>query len=183
MVVVVPTDAEEAKKATLAIAENGKPSYIRLARQETPVFTTEKSPFEIGRAETFWEGKDPQVAIIACGPLVYEALIAARDLEKKGIETIVITCHTIKPLDERTIIRAAKTTGAVVTVEEHQASGGLGGAVAEVLAKNFPVPIEFIGMPDVYGESGDTDELLEKYKMNSKDVIEAVKKVIVRKNN
>lgn len=182
MVVVVPADAEEAKKATLAAAVNGKPSYIRLARQETPVFTTEKSPFEIGRAEVLWEGKDPQVAIIACGPLVYEALVAAKDLEKKGIETIVINSHTIKPLDERTIIRAAKTAGAVVTVEEHQVNGGLGGAVSEVLAKNFPVPIEFIGVPDVYGESGDTAELLAKYKMKSKDIIDAVKTVITRKN-
>lgn len=183
MVVVVPADGEEAKKATLAVAENGKPSYLRLARPPTPVFTTEKSPFEIGRAEVPWEGKDAQVAIVACGPLVYEALVAARDLEKKGIEIIVINSHTIKPLDERTIIRAAKTTGAVVTVEEHQVSGGLGGAVAEVLAKNFPVPIEMIGVPGVFGESGDTEELLKKYQMTSKDIIEAVKKVIPRKSS
>lgn len=183
MVVVVPADFEEAKKATLAVAENGKPSYIRLARQDTPVFTTEKSPFEIGRAEVLWEGKDAQVAIIACGPLVYEALLAANELmTRSNLFSTVINSHTIKPLDERTIIRAAKTTGAVVTVEEHQASGGLGGAVAEVLAQNFPVPIEFIGMPDVFGESGDTKELLEKYKMKSRDIIEAVKSVISRKN-
>ncbi len=183
MIVVVPADAEEAKKATLAIAENEKPSYIRLARQATPVFTTEKSPFEIGRAEVLWEGKDAQVAIIACGPLVYEALVAARDLEKKGIEVIVINSHTIKPLDERTIIRAAKTAGAVVTVEEHQINGGLGGAVSEVLARNFPVPVEFIGVPDVYGESGDTDELLEKFGLTSKNITQAVKDVVARKNN
>jgi transketolase len=183
MVVVVPADAEEAKKATLAIAENEKPSYIRLARQATPVFTTEKSPFEIGRAEILWEGKDPQAAIIACGPLVYEALLAAKELEKKGIEVIVINSHTIKPLDERAIIRAAKTTGAVVTIEEHQVNGGLGGAVSEVLAKNFPVPIEFVGVPDVFGESGDTEELLDKFGLKSKNIAESVKKVIVRKNN
>lgn len=182
MVVVVPADAEEAKKATQSVAENGKPSYLRLARPATPVFTTGKSPFEIGRAEILWEGKNPQVAIIACGPLVYEALLAARDLEKKGIETIVINSHTIKPLDERTIIRAAKTAAAVVTVEEHQTSGGLGGAVAEVLSQNFPVPIEMIGMSDVFGESGDTEELLAKYKMKARDIIEAVKAVISRKN-
>lgn len=181
MVVVVPADFEEAKKATLAIAGNEKPSYIRLARQDTPVFTTEKSPFEIGRAEILWEGKDPQVTIIACGPLVYEALLAARDLEKKGIEVIVINSHTIKPLDERTIIRAAKTTGAVVTVEEHQVNGGLGGTVSEVLAKNFPAPIEFIGMSDVFGESGETEGLLEKYQMKAKNIIAAVKRVIPRK--
>ncbi len=182
MVVVVPADYEESKKATMAIAENGKPSYIRLARQETPVFTTEKTPFEIGQAEVLWEGKDAQVAIIGCGPLVYEALLTAKALEKKGIEVIVINSHTIKPLDERTIIRAAKTTGAVVIVEEHQVNGGLGGAVAEVLAKNFPVLVEFIGMPDTFGESGDTEDLLKKYRMKSKDITEAVKRAITRKN-
>lgn len=181
MTIVVPADFEEAKKATMAIAKNGAPSYIRLARQESPVFTTEKSPFEIGQAEVLWEGKDPQVAIIACGPLVYEALLAAKNLEKKGIEVIVINSHTIKPLDERTIIRAAKTAGAVVTIEEHQTNGGLGGAVAEVLAKNFPVPMEFVGMPDAFGESGDTEELLEKYGMKAKDIASAVKQLIPRK--
>jgi len=183
MIVLAPCDAIEAKKATLEAAKNGKPTYIRFAREKTPVFTTEDSPFKIGRAEVFWESKDPQVAIIACGPLVYEALLAAKDLDKKGIEGVVINCHTIKPLDEQAIIRAARTTGAVVTVEENQITGGLGGAVSELLAKNFPAPMEFIGMPDCFGESGAPDELLEKYKMKSKDIIEVAKRVIARKSS
>ena len=181
MIVVVPSDSVEAKKATMEAAKNGKPTYLRFTREKTPVMTSEKTPFKIGKAEPFWESKDPKVAIIACGHLVYEALLAARELEKSKIEILVINSHTIKPLDEQAIIKAAKITGAVVTVEEHQKAGGLGGAVAEVLARNFPVPIEFIGMPDLFGESGQPDELLEKYGMKAKNIIDACKKVISRK--
>jgi len=181
MIVLAPCDSIEAKKATVEAAKNGKPTYIRFAREKTPVFTTEATPFKIGRCETFWESKDPQVAIIACGPLVYEALLAAKELEKKGIESLVINSHTIKPLDEQALIRAARTTGAVVTVEENQVNGGLGGAISELLAKNFPVPIEFIGMPDSFGESGAPDELLEKYGMKAKNIIEAAKRAVARK--
>jgi len=180
MIVISPADANEAKKATIEAAKNGKPTYIRLVRSDTPVFTTEKSPFKVGRAEILWETKDPEVAIIATGPLVYEALLAAKQLSNN---VLVINCHTIKPIDELAIIRAAKTCGAVVTVEEHQINGGLGGAVAEILAKNFPTPIEMIGMPDHFGESGQPEELLEKYEMKSQDIIKAVKKVIARKQN
>lgn len=181
MIVVAPADSIEARKATIEAAKNGKPTYIRFAREKTPVITSEETPFKIGRAEIFWEAKDPQVAIIVCGPLVYEALLAAKALEKIGIEVLVINSHTVKPIDEKEIIRAAKITGAVVTVEEHQITGGLGGAVAEVLAKNYPVPMEFIGMPDSFGESGAPDELLEKYGMKAKHIIEAVKRVVPRK--
>ncbi len=182
MIVVAPADSMESKKATVEIASNSKPTYIRFGREKTPVFTTDKTPFKIGRAEILWESKDPQAAIIACGPLVYEALLAAKELDKKGIETQVLNSHTLKPLDEQTIIRAARTCGAVVTVEEHQVIGGLGGAVAETLSQNYPVPIEFIGMPNSFGESGEPDELLAKYGMKSINIIEAVKKVIKRKN-
>ncbi|GAG18074.1 unnamed protein product, partial [marine sediment metagenome] len=182
MIVVAPGDAIETKKATVEAAGNGKPTYIRFAREKSPVFTTDKTPFKIGRAETLWQVKDPQVAIIACGPLVYEALLAAKKLESAGIGVLVVNSHTIKPIDEQAIIRAAKITGAVVTVEEHQITGGLGGAVAEVLSKNFPVPIEFIGMPDKFGESGKSNELLEKYGMKAVNMVKAVKKVIRRKN-
>lgn len=182
MVVEIPCDYEEAKRATSEIAKNKLPSYLRLARQESGMVTTPFSPFKIGRAETYWESKNPQVAIIACGTLVYEALTAAHELEKRGIETIVINNHTIKPMDERTIIRAAKTTGAVVTAEEHQIDGGMGSAVSEILSRNFPVPIEFIGVPNVFGESGKPEELFKKFKLTSKDIIEAVKRVITRKN-
>ncbi len=183
MIVIAPSDSLEAKKATIETAKDGKPTYLRFTREKTPVMTTEKTPFKIGKAEIFWESKDPKVAIIACGPLVYEALEAARILEKSKIEVLVINSHTIKPLDEQLVVRAARTTGAVVTVEEHQINGGLGGAVSEVLARNYPVPMEFIGMPDHFGESGAPDELLEKYGMKAASIVEAVKKVITRKEN
>jgi len=183
MVVEIPCDYEETKKATDEIAKNKLPSYLRLARQESGQITTQKSPFKIGRAEILWQGKNPQVSIIACGTLVYESLLAANELEKKGIETIIINNHTIKPMDERTIIRSAKTTGAVVTAEEHQIDGGMGSAVSEILSRNFPVPIEFIGVPNLFGESGKTEELFKKFKITSKDIIEAVKRVILRKNS
>jgi len=183
MVVVVPADFNETKKAVNEAVGNRRPTYIRVAREATAVFTIEKSSFKIGRAETIWETRNPKVAIIACGPLVYEALLAAKELEKSGIDTLVINNHTVKPIDERAIIHAAKITGAVVTVEEHQIMGGMGSAVAEVLAKNFPVPIEFVGMPDSFGESGKYEELLKKYGLKSKNIIEAVKKVLVRKDS
>ena len=183
MIVVVPADSNEAKKATIEIAKNEKPTYIRFEREKTPVFSTPESPFKIGRAETIWESSDPQVAIIACGPLVYEALLAAKELSKSKIEVLVINSHTIKPLDEQSIIKAAKITGAIVTVEEHQINGGLGGAVAEVLSKNFPTPQEFVAMPDSFGESGTYNELLSKYGMKAKEIIEASKRVIKRKNS
>jgi transketolase len=183
MIVIYPADAIEAKKATVAAAANGKPTYLRFARENTPVFTTEETPFEIGKAEIFWESKSPQASIIAAGPLLYEALLAAKELEKSEIEVEVIDCHTIKPIDERIIISSAKKTGAVVTIEEAQIMGGLGGAVAELLSRNLPTPQEFIGMPDHFGESGQPDELLAKYHMKAKDIVTAVKKVILRKNS
>src|SRR3989339_144778 len=183
MVVEIPCDYEEAKKATLAVAKNDLPSYLRLARPESGQVTTQNSPFKIGRAEILRQSKSPEVAIVACGTLVYEALLAAKELESKGIETIVINNHTVKPMDERTIIRSAKTTGAVVTCEEHQIDGGMGSAVAEILSRNFPVPIEFIGVPNCFGESGKSEELFKKFKLTSKDIIEAVKRVILRKNS
>lgn len=182
MVVLAPCDAEETKKMVKACAKTEEPTYIRYEREATAVITTEKTPFKIGRAETFWESKNPQLAMIACGPLLYDALLAARELDKKGIESLVINCHTVKPIDERMIIRAAKITGAVVTVEEHQIAGGLGSAVAEVLAANFPVPIEFIGVHDSFGESGQPEELKKKFGLTAKDIIEAVRRVITRKN-
>jgi transketolase len=182
MIVVVPADSIQTKKAVIEAATNGKPTYIRFAREETPVFTTEESPFKIGKAQVVWERKDPKVSIVACGPLVYEALRAANDLAKSKIASIVINAHTIKPLDEQEIIQAAKLSGAVVTVEEHQITGGLGGAVAETLSQKFPVPIEFVGMPDSFGESGTPSQLLSKYKMTYKDIVIAAKRVIRRKS-
>lgn len=183
MIVVAPADAIEAKKATVAAAGNGKPTYLRFAREKTPVFTTEDTPFEIGKALTLWESKNPELGIVATGTLVYEALLAARELEVIGMGSIVINMHTIKPLDEDAILRVARKTGAIVTVEEHQVIGGLGGAVAEYLSRKLPTPQEYIGMPDHFGESGAPDELLEKYHMKAKDIIVASKKIVARKNS
>lgn len=183
MTVVVPCDVIETRKCTLAAGERMGPVYFRFAREKTPVITTEHTPFAIGRAELLWQSKDkaPVVTLIACGPLVYEALIAAHLLEKDKIAVEVINSHTIKPLDVRTITEAAVRTGAVVTVEEHQIAGGLGSAVAEALGQHQPVPIEFVGMPDSFGESGEPDELLEKYSMKAKDIVAATRRVLARK--
>lgn len=179
MKVLVPCDYEETKKATKAAAALAGPVYFRFAREKTPVITTAKTPFQIGRAEIFRKGK--HVSIIACGPLVYQSLIAAEELTKQGIDCEVINNHTIKPLDEKTLLASARKTRALVTVEEHQIMGGAGSAVCELFAKKFPVPVEMIGMPDSYGESGKPSELLEKYGMSVKAIKAAAKKVLRRK--
>lgn len=179
LTVVQPADAEEARKATIAVAQLLGPAYLRLTREATPEITTKDSPFKIGKANVLREGDD--ATIIACGPLVYNALLAAIHLAKEEINVMVINSHTIKPLDEATVIAAAKKTGAVVTVEEHQIAGGLGSAVAECLAKFYPVPMEFIGMPDSFGESGPPTELIKKFGMDEIAIIKAIKQVIKRK--
>jgi len=179
MTVLVPSDFKETKKATLAAAETKGPVYIRFARNDTPVFTTKDTPFKIGQAEVYTAGND--VSIVACGPLVHEALLAAKELAKEGIQARVINSHTVKPLDEKTMTKAARETGAVVTVEDHSVIGGLGSAVAEVLSKSNPVPIEMIGVQDQFGESGESEELWKKYKLTAPYIIEAVKKVVKRK--
>ncbi len=183
MKVFAPCDAIETKKVTLAVSRIYGPCYIRFGREKSPLFTTQETPFEIGKALCLWkpEKGDPDVAIIACGTLVYNALKAAYQLEKEGIKTCVLNSPSIKPLDEEKIIEAAQKSGAVVTVEEHQVAGGLGGAVAECLAKNYPVPMEFIGVQDAFGQSGGPWELVEKYGMGVEHIKEAVKKVISRK--
>lgn len=177
--VIAPCDMEEARKATIAIANRKGPCYVRFAREKTHIFTTAKTPFQIGKATTFRDGKD--VAIIGCGPLLWNALKAADELSKQKIECMVINSHTIKPLDEKTILDAAKRCKAIVTVEEHQVAGGLGGAVAELLAKHNPVPMEFIGVQDRFGESGPPAELIEQFGMGVKHIKAAVKKVMKRK--
>lgn len=189
LVVVVPCDAIETRKATVAIAEEVKgPAYIRFGREKSAQFTTEETPFKLGRAEIF---RDPSsaaggsgravVAIIGSGILVYNALLAAEDLAKEGIECMVVNNHTIKPIDRKTIVAVAKKCGAVVTVEEHQINGGAGSAVIEVLAEEYPVPVERVGMPDSFGESGQPWELIEKYGMGKESIKSAVKKVLKRK--
>lgn len=177
--VVVPCDAEETRKATIAIAALQGPAYIRFAREKTPIMTIAKTSFKIGRAEVARKGKN--VTIVACGPLLYEALVAARMLAKLHISAEVINCHTIKPLDTHALLVSFKKTRAVVTVEEHQITGGLGGAVSEFAGQKFPVPIERIGMLDTFGESGEADELLVKYCMKAHNVVKAVQKVLKRK--
>jgi len=179
MTVIAPCDAIEARKATVALLGIKGPTYTRFAREKTPVFTTEETPFEIGRAETFRSGKD--VAVIACGPLVHNALVAAEELEKEGLNVMVVNSHTIKPLDGKAVEAAARKCGAVVTVEEHQVAGGLGSAVAEHLMKTHPVPMEFIGVQDKFGESGEPMELVEHFGMGVSHIKAAVKKARKRK--
>jgi len=175
MTVLSPCDAIETKKATLAAAKLNGPVYIRFARAASPVFTTHKTPFTVGKAEVFIEGSD--VTIVAAGQLVYEALLAAQELEKTGVSVEVINCHTIKPIDSKTILKSVAKTGCMVTVEEHQINGGLGGAVAEVLAEGFPAPMVRIGVQDRFGESGKPSELLEAFHLTHPSIIKAVKKV------
>ncbi len=181
MKIIVPCDAIEAKKATMASTKIWGPFYLRFQREKSPVFTTEETPFTPGKAEIFWESKKPQVLIAACGPLVHQALLAALELEKNKIGSIVLNVHTIKPLDEEKIVLLAKKTGAVITVEEHQIIGGLGGAIAETLARRAPTPMEFIGLHGTFGESGKPSELIKKYGLDVKDIIAAAKKAIRKK--
>ena len=183
MVVLVPCDAIEAKKATIAAAKMEGPVYIRLAREKTPVITTELSPFEIGKAQIFFgakEGTGHKIGIIASGALVYQALKVAQDLEEEGISVSVMNLATIKPMDEDAIINLAKSMGKILTIEEHQVAGGMGSAVAEVLARRNPVPMEFIGVEDKFGQSGTPDELLGHYGMGIKTIIEKAKKLLGR---
>jgi transketolase len=179
MKVFVPCDAIEAKKATMAAAHIWGPVYLRFGREKTPIMTTEETPYEPGKIRIFRQSAKPQVLIIGCGPLLIEAMRAAEELEKEKIGSIVVNCHTIKPLDPK-IAELAKKAGAVVSVEEHNVLGGLGGAVAELLARTNPVPMEFIGMQDTFGESGQMQQLLEKYGMKAKDIKAAAKKAIKR---
>ena|SRR3989344_7203084 len=181
MTVISPCDAEEARKATLAAAAHEGPVYLRFAREKTPLITTALSHFEIGQANVLWDTAGTKVAILATGPLVYNALKAAQALEGV-IPVSVLNVHTIKPLDSATILAAVEEAGAVVTVEEHQIAGGLGSAVAELLAKEYPVPMEFIGVKDRFGQSGEPDELIEHYGMGVSHIIAAVRRVEERKH-
>lgn len=181
MTVVVPCDYYEAKKATVEAAKFKGPFYMRFAREKTPVVTTEKTPFTIGKAEIFRDGKD--LTIVANGPLVYQSLLAAEQLEKEGISARVINCHTIKPLDKETIIKAAKETKAIVTAEEHQTTGALGGAISELLSENYPIPIKKIGVKDRFGESGEANELMKKFGLLKDDIIKAAKEIISMKSS
>ncbi len=178
--VIVPCDSIEAKKATILAAETKGPVYLRFTRDKTPVITTEKTPYDGKKAQTFWVSDNPETTIFATGHLLYYALLAAKNLEKKGINVLVVNVSSVKPLDKDSLIEISKT-GAAVSVEDHQVMGGLGGALAEFFAKNKPVPMEFIGLQDTFAESGKALELIKKYKMDETAIEKAVEKVIGRK--
>ena len=195
MTVISPCDAEEARKATIAAAKTDGPVYLRFGRENTPEMTTPETQFAIGKAEVFWRPPDlpraglgnyqgrplVECSIFATGPLVHYALLAAKQLEAEGVQVTVVNVHTIKPLDKDTVVREAKHAGAAVTVEEHQIAGGLGGAIAELLAAESPMPIEFIGMHDMFGQSGEPKELIAHYGMDVPHIVAAVKKAVERK--
>jgi len=180
LTIVVPCDSVQTKKATLAVAELDGPVYLRFGREKSPVVTTDETPFEIGKAQVFREGKD--VAIVACGIVVYDALIAAERLAREdGLDCLVLNNHTVKPMDAPAILAAARTCGAVVTVEEHQIQGGMGSRVAEILVAEHPVPMEFVGVDDRFGQSGTPAELLAHYGMSADDIRAAVLRAAARK--
>lgn len=176
MVVIVPGDSIEAEKATIAMANDGRPNYLRLAREATPIITTKDTPFEIGKAYIFAPGHD--VTIISTGTMTYQALVAAEKLYKNGIDAEVIHCPTIKPLDAVTIINSVKKTKAVITVEEAQINGGLGGAVAELISEQCPALLMRMGMRDHFGESGTPDELLEHFGLTAKHIMLAAHEIL-----
>ncbi|MEN9447783.1 MAG: hypothetical protein RJA25_1073 [Bacteroidota bacterium] len=180
MTVVVPCDYNQTRLATKAIIEKVGPTYLRFGRPVWPIFTpAEDETFQIGKAQFLSKGTD--VTIIACGHLVWHAVLAGQELEKRGISVELINMHTIKPLDEEAILTSVKKTGCVVTAEEHQQNGGLGESVASVLSRHHLAPIEMVAVQDTFGESGTPDQLLEKYGLMPKDIIEKVEKVLARK--
>lgn len=178
MVVIAPGDSVEAEKATLAIAENNKPSYLRLARDKSAIFSTQDSPFEIGKAYVLRAGED--ISLLGTGLMTYELLVAAKLLEAKGINAEVVHIPTIKPLDDKTILASVKKTGRVVTAEEAQIAGGFGGLIAELLGEQLPTPLLRIGMHDRFGESGEPRELLEKFGLDGKTIAHNVQEFINR---
>lgn len=180
MKVVVPCDAIEARKATVAASKLWGPVYLRFARDHSPVITTDETPFTPGKALVMWKSKKPVCAIVGCGPLLHGALAAAKGLEEKKVGTVVVNMHTVKPLDEKLLSELAEVVGRFVIVEEHQTGGGLGGAVAEFLAAHKPCPVEFVGMRDTFGQSGKPAELIEFYGMGAEHIAAAVRRVVER---
>jgi transketolase len=179
MSVVVPCDFHEAKRATKAAAAWPGPVYIRFGREDVPVVTDESTPFRFGKCEVFGDGDD--VALIACGVMVYEALRARAELAERGISARVVNLHTIKPLDAESIVRCARETGAIVTAEEHQVNGGLGGAVAEVVVREHPVPVEMVAVWDRFGQSGKPSELMDAFGLRARDIVAAAERAVHRK--
>ncbi len=180
--ILVPCDSMEGKKATIKAAEINGPVYLRFTRDKTPIITTDETPFEMGKIQTFWNSENPVATIFATGYMLFYALLAAKELEQEGTNVLVANVSTIKPLDEEAIIALAKNTKAFVTVEDHQVMGGLGGTIAEFAAKNIPTPMEFIGLQDTFAESGAPKELIEKYGMGKDSIKQAVRNVMKRKS-
>ncbi len=180
MIVIAPGDSIEAEKATLALAEDRRPAYLRLAREATPVITTDKTPFEIGKAYVLTEGAD--LTIVSTGTMTYHALVAAEMLFKEGIDVEVVHCPTIKPLDAVTILKSVHKTKCVITAEEAQINGGLGSAIAELLGEEFPVPLKRIGIRDRFGESGKPDELMEHFGLTGKHLAIAAHQLMEKKH-
>ncbi|MCF7872334.1 transketolase family protein [Candidatus Woesearchaeota archaeon] len=189
MQVIVPCDFEQAKKATIELAKNPKPTYLRLTRQDAPTITTDKTEFKIGKAQILKKGKD--ITIIGCGPILYEAIKAAQELSESGennssrkkqktekISVEIINLHTIKPLDKKTIIKSAKKTGRIITLEDHQINGGMGSAVCELLSEHYPLPVKRLGIKDSFGESGTAEQLYEKHKLTRKHIIKEIKNIM-----
>ncbi|MBI2613874.1 MAG: transketolase family protein [Candidatus Levybacteria bacterium] len=179
--ILVPCDSIEGKKATISASEITGPIYLRFSRDKTPIITTPETPFEVGKIQTFWTTENPVATIFATGYMLYYSILAAKELEIDGIKVLVANVSAIKPMDQEAVLSYAKNTKAFVTVEDHQITGGLGGAIAEFLAKFIPTPMEFIGLKDTFAESGAPKELIEKYGMGKESIKEAVRKVIGRK--
>ena len=179
MSMIVPCDYWETYKATLAAAQHAGPVYLRFGREDVPVVTSEHTPFTFGKGEVFAEGRD--LTIIACGVMVYEALRAREALAERGIAARVVDLHTVKPIDTALIERCARETGAIVTAEEHQVNGGLGGAVAEVVVRSHPVPMEFVAVMDRFGQSGKPAELMDAFGLRAKDIVAAADRALARK--
>ncbi|MEK7517357.1 MAG: transketolase C-terminal domain-containing protein [Patescibacteria group bacterium] len=179
--IFVPCDSIEGKKATIKSASINGPVYLRFSRDKTPIMTTDATPFEAGKISVFWVSENPVATIFSTGYMTYYALLAAKELQRENIQVVVANVSTIKPLDQKNILSLIEKTKSAVTVEDHQVAGGLGGAVAELLARTLPSPIEFIGLQDTFAESGKPKELIEKYGMGVKSIKEAVRKVIERK--
>jgi transketolase len=177
MAVISPCDAVEAKKATLALAANPRPAYLRLAREKTPIITTAETPFELGKVSVLYRSEQPVVAIVATGGLVHRALVAAKNLDAEGIGSVVINVHTIKPFDTEGLLGACSGVKGIVSVEEHQIAGGLGSVVAETLATRMPMPMRFIGVHDKFGQSGTPDELIRHYGMDETAIVAAAKEL------
>jgi transketolase len=179
MSMIVPCDYWETYKATIAAAKHRGPVYLRFGREDVPVVTSKETPFTFGKGEVFAEGRD--LTVIACGVMVYEALRARETLEQKGISARVVDLHTVKPLDRALIERSARETGAIVTAEEHQVNGGLGGAVSEAVVQTCPVPMELVAVHDRFGQSGKPAELMDAFGLRARDIVAAAERVLKRK--